>query len=229
VKSVKLFVLTLLVILAVTFASGQSAPQYQVNLSFLTGGPYAQSSALDVSFGSQFTANNMLQGDFITMPAPSYTGYFGGDSYNLCGIKAVENLLASTSLSCGKFAPMLTGEVGLGRLDPTGGSTQQGLAGLAGIGIGYDPSGQGKFGLLFKGGWGHFGPTIAATPTAAALSGNGFYFYSGINFGGGSSSAATDAKIERMKTASAKKATKHLKSLCKSGDHGACDALSHKS
>ena len=216
-----LLVLAVLSFCAVTFA--QVSPQYTVNLSFLTGGPYGQNSALDVSFGSQFTTNNTLQADFITMPAPSYTGYFGGDSYNLCGIAAIEKVLAATSLSCGKFAPLLEGQFGLGRLDPTGSSTIQGFAALGGLGVGYDASGKGNYGLLFKGGWGHFGPTIVATETAKALSGNGFYFYSGVQFGGGQSQAATDAKIARMKYASERKAAKHLQSACKHGDKVACD------
>ena len=61
----------LVIIALVAAAFGQtvvSSPQYTVNLSFLTGGPYQNSSALDVSFGTQFTTNNRLQADFITMP-----------------------------------------------------------------------------------------------------------------------------------------------------------------
>jgi len=223
-------VLTTIIVLVLALGcAAQNASQYQVNLSFLTGGPYSQSSALDVTFGDQFTTNNTIQGDFITMPGPSYTGYFGGNSYNLCGIGAIANALATTSFSCGKLEPLLTGEFGLGRLDPTGGATVQGFAALAGIGVGYDPTGQGKFGLLFKGGYGHFGPSIPATPTSAALSGNGFYFYSGVNWGGGTSVSATDAKVFHMRQASEKKATKHLKSACKSGDQQACNLVSKKS
>jgi hypothetical protein len=204
----------LALLFACVFAGAQTPPpvvnssQYQVNLSFLTGGPYAQSSALDITFGSQFTTNNMLQAEFITMPGPSYTGYLGGDSYNLCAISAVEKLLATTSLSCGKFMPFVTGEVGLGRIEPTTGYSGQSLAALAGLGIGYDPTSAGHFSLLFKGGWGHFGPSIPAVSSSPALSSNGFYFYSGFNFGGGTNAAATQAKLERMNRAQSKKLKK---------------------
>jgi hypothetical protein len=176
-----------------------NAPQYNVNLNFLTGGPYGQSSALDVSFGSQFTTNNMLQADFITMPGPSYTGFFGGDSWN---ISPACPLLATTSLSCGKFMPFVTGQFGLGRLAPQNGTTEQGFAALASIGANYDPTGSGKYSLLLKGGWGHFGPSLPG------LSSNGFFIYSGMNFGAGSSALATEAKVARIQDAERKKMKK---------------------
>jgi hypothetical protein len=202
----KRFTLALSLVIALCFgAIGQNptvnAPQYQVNLSFLTGGPYAQASALDVTFGSQFTATHRLQADFITMPSANYTGYFGGDSWDL----PVCSFLATTSLSCGKFQPFITGQAGLARLQIGSAPSTLGPAGLIGIGAGYDPSGSGRFGLLFKGGWGHFGPSIAATSLNPAMSGNGFFFYSGFNFGGGSSASATQVKLMRMNRASAKK------------------------
>ena len=193
---------------ACIFAGAQTpinAPQYQVNLSFLTGGPYSQSSALDVTFGSQFTTNNRLQADFITMPGANYTGYFGGntwDIYPLCP------LLSTTSLSCGKFMPFITGEAGLGRIQVGTAPSSLGPAGLIAVGAGYDPTGSGKFSLLFKGGWGHFGPSVPATAVSPQLSSNGFFFYSGFNFGGGSSLSATQAKVERMNTSSRKKQEK---------------------
>jgi len=202
----KKFAVLALVVLSLALCSVAQNPinasQYQVNLSFLTGGPYGQSSALDVSFGSQFTTNHKLQADFLTMPSASYTGYFFGDDYNLCGVSAVEKLLATTSLSCGKFQPLLDGQVGLGRIQAGSASSTQGFGTLVGVGAGYDPTGAGKYGLIFKGGWGHFGPSLPG------LSSNGFYLYSGINFGAGSSAAATQAKIERMNRASAKKLKK---------------------
>jgi hypothetical protein len=197
----------LAIVLALSLASFAqtpivSSPQYTVNLSFLTGGPYGQSSALDVSFGSQFTTNHRLQADFMTMPSASYTGYFFGDDFNLCGVSAVEKLLSTTSLSCGKFQPLLDGQVGLGRIQAGTAASVQGFGTLVGIGAGYDPTGAGKYGLIFKGGWGHFGPSLPG------LSSNGFYLYSGINFGGGQSASATQAKLERMNRAAAKKMKK---------------------
>src|ERR1017187_9650856 len=101
----KKLVLALIVLLSIA-AFGQSpvinSPQYNVNLSFMSGGPYAQASALDVTFGSQFTTNNKLQADFVTMPSANYSGYFGGNSFDLCGISSIASLLSTSSLSCGK-------------------------------------------------------------------------------------------------------------------------------
>jgi len=196
--------LAVMLVTAAAFAQAPvvSSPQYSVNLSFLTGGPYNQTSALDVTFGSQFTTNNRIQADFITMPGASYTGYFGGDSYDLCAIPAVANVLASTSLSCGKFSPFVTGQAGLGRLQYGSNPSSQSFAALGGFGIGYDPTGKGNYTLLFKGGWGHFGPSL---PGASS---NGFYFYSGISFGTGTSASATQAKIARIRQAEAKKLKK---------------------
>ena len=202
------YAITLVLAFTCIFAGAQqpiNAPQYQVNLSFLTGGPYQQSSALDVTFGSQFTVNHKLQADFITMPGANYTGYFGGDSWD---IAALCPLLSTTSLSCGKFMPFITGQVGLGRIQVGTAPSTLGPAGLIGIGAGYDPTGAGKFALLFKGGWGHFGPSVAATSINPKLSSNGFFFYSGFNFGGGSSLSATQAKRERINSADAKKMKK---------------------
>src|ERR1035441_6854882 len=133
------------------------------------------------------------------MPGASYTGYFFGDSYNLCGVSAVSSLLSTTSLSCGKFQPLVDAQVGLGRLQAGNAAATQGFGTLIGVGAGYDPTGAGKYGLLFKGGWGHFGPSLPG------LSSNGFYLYSGINFGAGSSASATQAKVAHMKAAERKK------------------------
>ena len=168
----------------------------------MSGGPYAQASALDVTFGSQFTTNNRIQGDFLTMPAANYTGYMGGDNWD---ISPLCPMLATTSLSCGKLMPFITGEAGMGRIQVGNAPSTLGPAGLVAVGAGYDPTGQGHFGLLFKAGWGHFGPSVPATIINPRLSGNGFFFYSGINFGGGSSPSATQAKLMRMNRASAKK------------------------
>jgi len=185
-----------------------NASQYQVNLSFLTGGPYNQTSALDVTFGTQFTTNNRIQADFITMPGASYTGYFGGDSWDISPLCPI---LANTSLSCGKFMPFLTGEAGLGRLQYGSNPSSQGFAALGGLGLGYDPTGKGTYSLLFKGGWGHFGPSL---PGASS---NGFFFYSGISFGGGTNVSATAAKIDRIKKAEAKKLKKLQERAAKIG------------
>jgi hypothetical protein len=227
----KKLVLALIVLLSIA-AFGQepviNAPQYNVSLAFMTGGPYNQASALDVTFGSQFTTNNRLQADFVTMPSANYSGYLGGNSYDLCGISSVATLLSTTSLSCGKFMPFVTGEAGLGRIQVGNEPSTTGPAGLIGLGVGYDPTGAGHFALLGKFGWGHFGPDVAATSVNPKMSGNGFYYYIASNFGGGQSVSATDAKVDHMKESSRKKATKHLNSACKRGDQVSCQMLPKK-
>jgi hypothetical protein len=207
-----------------------NAPQTNIALSFFNGGPYGQSSAMDVTFGDQFTTNNMLQADFITMPGAGYTGYTGGDQWNITPLCP---LLATTSLSCGKFMPFVTGQVGLGRIQQGNLPSEQGIAALAGLGAGYDPSGAGKYTLLVKGGWGHFGPsplscTLAPSDPNCGHSSNGFFFYSGLNFGGGSSASATQAKVQHINESSAKKAYKQLKSACNHGDKVACELAAKK-
>ncbi len=196
--------------------------QYSVNLSFLTGGPYGQSSAMDTTFADQFTTNSQLQGDFIVMPSAGYTGYFGGATYNLTQVCP---LLAVTSLSCGKFMPFVTGEAGLGRIAQGSNPTTQGFAALVEVGAGYDPTGSGKYGLAFKGGYGDFGPTIAG------LSNKGFVFYSGISFGGGTNAAATASKVQHLQEAARKKQAKmQLQACYASGTaHATCKQQAKKS
>src|SRR5580658_4125536 len=102
----KTFVFMLVVSLT-TFGFAQAptnAPQFQVNLNFLGVQPYGQAAAISTAFTSQFTTNIALRGDVIVMPGAGYTGYLGGAQYDLCGIKPLENLLSTTSLSCGKFS-----------------------------------------------------------------------------------------------------------------------------
>ena len=227
----KKLVLALIVLLSIA-AFGQSpvinSPQYNVNLSFMSGGPYAQASALDVTFGSQFTTNNKLQADFVTMPSANYTGYLGGNSYDLCGVPSVAALLSTTSMNCGKFEPFVTAEAGLGRIQVGSAPSTTGPAVLLEVGGGYDPTGAGHFALLFKGGWGHFGPSVGATSINPKMSGNGFFYYVGSGFGGGTSVSATDAKVSHMMQASNKKAIKHMKSACNHGDQVSCQMLPKK-
>lgn len=186
--------------------------QYNVNLSFLTGGPYGQNSAMDTTFADQFTTNSQLQGDFIIMPSVGYTGYLGGTTYNL---SQVCPFLATTSLSCGKFMPFVTGEAGLGRISQGTNPTVQGFAALVELGAGYDPTGSGKYGVAFKAGYGDFGPSLAG------LSNKGFVFYSGISFGGGTNVAATEAKREHLLEASQKKQAKLAAQIKKASDKAA--------
>jgi len=197
-------VLTLLLTLSlVAFAQAPTnSPQFQVNMNFLGGRPYGQAAALSTAVTSQFTTNTALRFDVMAMPGAGYTGYVGGLQGNLCGISALETLLSTTSLSCGKFSPYLNGQMGLGRIQ-SGGTSANGLAGLVRIGANYDPTGSGTFTLnLFEAGWGHFGPSLVGQPN------NGFFYQTGISIGLGSNASATAAKLARMKRAEAKKMKK---------------------
>lgn len=183
----------------------QNTPQYNVNLNFLTGGPYGSNSAMDVAFGYQFTTNNEFMGHFITMPGPSYTAFVGGNSYNLCAVSAIENALATTALACGKFSPLVEADAGLARITPSTGQETSGPAVLLSVGLAKDMTTSGNSQLIVKGGWGHFGPDYGG------LSGNGFFFYSGLNLGGGTSASATQAKLARIQRSEAKKAARMAK------------------
>jgi hypothetical protein len=200
----KVAVLALLaVVMALpVFSQTIAAPQYTVNLNFLTGGIYGNITAVDTVFGTQLTTNAQLEGDVILAPNGGATAYEGGFNYNLCGAKAIENALAGTTLNCGKIQPLAAFVAGLGRVQQGGSPTEESVAYTAKLGLGYDPTGTGHFSLAFMGGWGKFGPAITGQ------SNNGFVFYSGITFGGGNSAAATQAKIARIRRSDAKKLKK---------------------
>jgi hypothetical protein len=177
-------------------------PQYTVNLNFLTGGIYGQISAVDSVFGSQLTTNSAIEGDLLVAPGGGVTDYELGGNYNLCGIKSLENILAGTSLNCGKIEPFAAFVAGLGRVQQGSNPTLDAFAYTAKIGVNYDPTGSGQYTVAFVGGYGKFGPSITGQ------SNNGFVFYSGLTFGGGSNAEATQAKILRIKASEAKKAAK---------------------
>jgi hypothetical protein len=195
----KLIVLTLF--LASTCLAQVAAPQYTVNLNFLTGGIYGQTSAIDTVFGTQLTANAQLEADVLAAPGGGVTDYEGGASYDLCGISALEKLLASTSLSCGKVEPFAAFAAGLGRVQQGSSPSLESFAYIAKVGVSL-PSSSGAYALAFVGGYGQFGPSIAGQ------SNQGFVFNTGITFGGGNSAAATAAKVARMQRAQAKKQKK---------------------
>jgi hypothetical protein len=196
----KLFVLLLLTT-AICSAQVVVAPQYTVNLNFLTGGIYGQTSAIDTVFGTQLTTNTQLEADVLAAPGGGVTDYEGGANYNLCGISALEKLLASTSLSCGKIEPFAAFAAGLGRVQQGGSPSTESFAYIAKAGISL-PSASGAYALAFVGGYGKFGPPIAGQ------SNQGFVFNTGVTFGGGNSAEATAAKVARIQRAQAKKQRK---------------------
>jgi hypothetical protein len=123
-------------------------------------------------------------------------------------------LLANTSLNCGKFGAYVNGAIGLGRVQLGSAPAQTSAAGLVRVGANYDLTGAGKYTLnLFECGWGSFGAGARSS----------VFCQTGFNFGFGTSASATDAKAEHMRASSQKKAAKHLRSACKSGDQMACE------
>ena len=185
-----------------------NSTQFQVSLNFLGAQPYGQASALSTAFSTQFTTNTRLRADVIAMPGAGYTGYVGGPQYNLCGISALENLLASTTLSCGKIEPYVNAAAGLGRIQ--GSSTSQAFAWLFRGGLNYDPTSTGAFTInLVEAGYGDFGPTVTGEPNRGA------FFQSGISIGLGSNAAATQAKKARIGHANAKKLKKMNAAIAK--------------
>jgi hypothetical protein len=197
-KVLAVLALTLCAVFVAAQNPPTNAPQFQVHMNFFGGTPFNQASALDAAFTSQFTTNDQLRGDLIVMPAVGYTGYFGGPQYNLCAVSTLASLLSTTSLNCGKFMPYVNGAAGLGRIQVGTAAATQSLAGLIRAGANYDPTGSGKFSLnIFECGWGRF-----------AHGASGKFCQTGFNIGLGSSPSATQAKVERMKTAERKKALK---------------------
>jgi hypothetical protein len=185
------------------------SPQYMLNINFLGSGIYGTTTAVDTIFGYQLTTNVQLQGDMLAAPGGGLNAYMGGASYDLCGIKPIENVLASTSLNCGKVQPFFAAVGGVGRVQQGSSPTVDGPAGVAKLGVAL-PSASGTYAVAFVGEYGDFGPSITGQ------SNKGFAFYTGITFGGGNSAAATQAKIARMKRSEAKKMAKLQKAMAQS-------------
>lgn len=172
-----------------------NAPQYTVNLSFLGATPYGSSQGLDVAGTLAFTTNNTLRADYVTIPGSEYNGTLVGDMYNLCGVTPLENVLATTSFSCGKFSPYAVGGVGYGKINSAGG-----LAWKIGVGANYSLNN-----IAFnvgEVGYCEFGPSLAGQSHGGICGESGFSFLFGTN------AAATQAKAARIKHANAKKLAK---------------------
>ena len=199
-----LLVLTCSVCLAQTIAT----PQYTLNINYFGSGIYGTTSAVDSVFGYQLTTNTQLEGDLLVAPGGGVTDYEGGASYDLCGIKAVENALALTSLNCGKLEPFASFVGGIGKVQQGSSPSVEGPAVMAKLGVSI-PNASGSFAPEFVGGYGDFGPSITGQ------SNKGFFFYGGLTFGAGNNPAATAAKIARMKRADAKKMKKMQEAAAK--------------
>jgi hypothetical protein len=206
----RLLMLSFVVILA-SLAPAQvvATPQYTLNLNVLGSGIYGTTMAVDTVFGYQLTTNSQLEGDLLTAPGGGLTSYEGGANYNLCGIKALENLLMLTSLNCGKIQPFAAVVGGFSRVQQGILPTVDGGAIVGKVGISL-PNVSGSFAVAAVAEYGDFGPSIQGQ------SNKGFVFYSGVTFGSGSNAAATQAKVARKQRAEAKQQAHMQAAFCKS-------------
>jgi hypothetical protein len=216
--ALSLVLAALLAVAAFGQNSPTNAPQFTFTENFFGSSVYGQQQAVGAAVTTQFTTNSQLRIDQITMPAVGYTGELFGPQYNLCGISAIENLLASTSFNCGNLSIYANGELGYGRIQQNGNPASHGVAWTVDASVNYTLSSHMAVNL-FQIGYCDMGVNQTGQSRA------GWCGQSGISFLLGSNTAATDAKILRMKHSSEKKAAKHLRSLCKAGDQGACSIV----
>jgi hypothetical protein len=192
--------LVIVIALCSTVCFGQvvASPQYTLNINFFGSGVYGTTTAVNNVFGYQLTTNVQLVADLLAAPGGGVNDYEGGAAYNLCGIKGLENALALTSLNCGKIEPFFSVTGGEGRVQQGSSPVQTAPAFMAKVGINM-PTASGTYSIPLMAGYGYFGPSVVGQ------SNKGFFFYSGITFGGGTSASATQAKIARIKHSDAKK------------------------
>jgi hypothetical protein len=207
-RTMRRMIACLLVVFAVCLMSPAQtvAPQYVLNINYFGSGIYGQTSGVDNVFGYQLTTNFQLEGDLLAAPGGGVSDYLAGASYDLCGVKAIENALALTSLNCGKMEPFVALTGGEGRVQQTGLPVNSSPAFMAKIGVSI-PNAAGSFAPEFVGGYGDFGPSVTGQ------SNKGLFFYSGFTFGGGTNAAATQAKIARRQRSDAKKQARLLKAM----------------
>lgn len=87
-----------------------------------------------VGFTKSVTSTVSLRNDDLLAPGSNFQGYFGGAEW----FPNVTKALAKTKLT--GIVPYLTGSVGIDRIVPSAGASQQHIAFLAGGGVNYTPS-----------------------------------------------------------------------------------------
>lgn len=87
-----------------------------------------------VGFTKSLTNSVSLRNDDLLAPGSDFQGYFGGAQW----FPNVSKVLAKTKLT--GLTPYLTGSVGIDRIVPSSGPSQQHIAFLAGGGLNYTPS-----------------------------------------------------------------------------------------
>lgn len=92
-------------------------------------------AATDVGFTKQITTNFSLRDDNVLAPSNGLQFFGGGGNYFL-----PTSFLKKTKLNPGNFQPYLTGSIGVDRIVPAAGSSQQHIAFLIGGGLNYKAS-----------------------------------------------------------------------------------------
>jgi len=92
-------------------------------------------AATDVGFTKQITTNFSLRDDNILAPSNGMQFYGGGGNYFL-----PTSFLKKTLLNPSDFQPYLTASIGVDRIVPATGPSQQHIAFLIGGGLNYKPA-----------------------------------------------------------------------------------------
>jgi hypothetical protein len=186
---------------ALSQAPPTNAPQFTFTENFFSGSVYGVSQAMGAAVTTQLTTNSQLRLDQITIPSVGYTGELFGPQYNLCGISAIEKLLAPTTFNCGNLSIYAAGELGYGRIQVGGGPALHGLPFRIDASVNYTLASHVALNVV-EFGYCDMGVTQAGQSKA------GWCGQSGISFLFGNNAAATAAKAARVNRAAAKKLQK---------------------
>jgi len=196
--------LKLLVLITLLFSLqvciGQNPPTNVASgqLSFTAlNGPFG-SAGVDIFGTYGVSTYGELREDNFLFPAANGTFFGGGYQYALD--KYVCPLIINTNLNCSKFSTYINANAGVGRTT-VGSNSSNALGGGFGVGINWDPSGNGRYTVnLIDFHYEHlaFASVQGWTPIAAV----------GITLGFGTNQLATAAKVERVRQQQAKKAKK---------------------
>jgi hypothetical protein len=178
-----------------------NAPQFSFTENFFAGSVYGTSQAIGAAVTSQLTTNSQLRLDQITIPSVGYTGELFGPQYNLCGITAIENLLAATTLNCGNLSIYAHGALGYGRIQQNGNPATSGLPWTIDASVNYTLASHVALNVVQ---FGYCDMGVTQTGQSKA----GWCGQSGISFLLGTNAAASQARAARIGHANAKKLKK---------------------
>lgn len=178
-----------------------NAPQFTFTENFFAGSVYGTSQAMGAAVTSQLTTNSQIRLDQITIPSVGYTGELFGPQYNLCGISAIEKLLAATTLNCGNLSIYAHGALGYGRIQQNSGPATSGLPWTIDASVNYTLASHVALNVV-QFGYCDMGVNLAGESKA------GWCGQSGISFLLGTNAAASQARAARIGHANAKRLKK---------------------